>query len=265
MKFFQGGFTNMNFKKVATISIALNIALLLVGGYFVYSNMSGDDKKVVSSPEYKMESSEVSSATSDNNSNERERSPSYKVRTSIFNNAISVDTGVVFLGDSITNFNEWGEAFPYVKVYNRGISGDTTVGVMKRLNQIVALKPSKVFIMIGINDLGAKTPKEEILKNYNTILEKMKSELPDTKIFIESILPTKPLAKSKKLSNEDINWLNTELGKVAKENGHTFIDLHSLFVDQDGQLKGEWTVDGVHITGDGYKAWENEIKKYVYR
>lgn len=262
---YLGGCINMNLKKVATISIALNIALLLVGGYFVYSNMNSDDKKVVASPEYKIESSEVSSATSNNNSNERERSPSYKVRTSIFNNATSVDTGVVFLGDSITNFNEWGEAFPFVKTYNRGISGDTTVGVMKRLNQIVALKPSKVFIMIGINDLGAKTPKEEILKNYNTILEKMKSELPDTKIFIESILPTKPLAKSKKLSNEDINWLNKELERVAKENGNTFIDLHSLFADKDGELKGEWTVDGVHITGEGYKAWENEIKKYVYR
>ncbi|EMY5504739.1 platelet activating factor [Bacillus wiedmannii] len=254
----------MNLKKVATISIALNITLLLVGGYFVYSNVIGE-KKAILSPEYKIESSEVSSATSDSYGNQRERSPSYKVRTSIFNNATSVDTGVVFLGDSLTNFNEWGEAFPYVKTYNRGISGDTTVGVIKRLNQIVALKPSKVFIMIGINDLGAKTPKEEILKNYNTILGKMKSELPDTKIFIESILPTKPLAKAKKLSNEDINWLNIELEKVAKENGHTFIDLHDLFTDKEGQLKEEWTVDGVHITGDGYKAWEDKIKKYVYR
>ncbi|WP_242264285.1 SGNH/GDSL hydrolase family protein [Bacillus cereus group sp. BfR-BA-01422] len=255
----------MNCKKVATISIALNMAVLLVGGYFIYSSVNNDDKKVVESPEHKIESTEISSSTSDNNSNERERSPSYKVRTSIFNKATSVDTGVVFLGDSITNFNEWGEAFPYVKTYNRGISGDTTVGVMKRLNQVVALNPSKIFIMIGINDLGAKTPKEEILKNYNTILEKMKSELPDTKIFVESILPTKPLAKSKKLSNEDINWLNKELERVAKENGSTFINLHSLFIDKDGELKGEWTVDGVHITGEGYKTWENEIKKYIYR
>lgn len=100
----------MNFKKIATISIALNTALLLVGGYFVYSNIS-DDRKVVASPEYKIESSEVSSTTSDSNDNKRERSPSYKVRTSLFNNATSVDTGVVFLGDSLTNFNEWEKPF----------------------------------------------------------------------------------------------------------------------------------------------------------
>ncbi|OFD53570.1 hypothetical protein BWGOE4_51090 [Bacillus mycoides] len=265
----------MNTKKVATISITLNVVFFLLGGCFVYLNSKISfttnklslitNEKVEVPSESQLKSAEVSSSTSDNSDKKRAFSPIHKVRTSLFNNAVPVETGVVFLGDSLTDYNEWGEAFPHIKTYNRGISGDTTIGVMDHLNQVIALKPSKIFLMIGINDLAAKTPKEEVLNNYSEILKKLRLELPDTKVFIESILPVKPLSKSTNLNNEDINSINKELEKIAKKNNYTFINLHPLFTDKDGQLKKEWTVDGVHINGEGYKAWENEIKNYVYR
>ncbi|MGQ0516039.1 GDSL-type esterase/lipase family protein, partial [Bacillus sp. D-CC] len=92
-------------------------------------------------------------------------SPQYKVRSTLINSDNKLESGVLFLGDSLTDFNEWDEAFPGIKTYNRGISGDTTVGLIHRLNQVISLKPSKIFLMIGVNDLAAKTPKENVLKN----------------------------------------------------------------------------------------------------
>ncbi|MFE7373437.1 SGNH/GDSL hydrolase family protein [Bacillus cereus] len=266
----------MNFKKVATISIALNATLFLLGGYFVYLNggssfikdkmsfFTSDDREIETPSGPKVKSTEVSSSTDGNNDKKRSFTPLHKVRESVFNSAVSVETGVVFLGDSLTDYNEWGEAFSHVKTYNRGISGDTTIDVIDRLNQVIALKPSKVFLMVGINDLRAKTPKEEVVKNYNNIVKQLKTKLPETKIFIESILPIH-VSKPSNLNNEDVNWINRELDKIAKENEYTFINLHPLFTDKDGQLKKEWTVDGVHINGEGYKVWENEIKNHVYR
>ncbi|MES5896543.1 GDSL-type esterase/lipase family protein [Bacillus cereus group sp. RP43] len=266
----------MNFKKVATISIVLNAAFFLVGGYFVYSNegisyikdkvpfFTSDDREVETPSETKVKGTEVSLSTSDNNDKKITFTPLHKVRESVFNSAESVGTGVVFLGDSLTDYNEWGEVFPHVKTYNRGISGDTTIDVMYRLNQVMSLKPSKVFLMVGINDLRAKTPKEEVVDNYKNIVKQLKTDLPDTKVFIESILPVR-VSKPSNLKNEDVNWINKELEKIAKENEYKFIDLHPLFTDNDGQLKEAWTVDGVHINSTGYKAWENEIKNDVYR
>ncbi|PEJ99343.1 GDSL-type esterase/lipase family protein [Bacillus wiedmannii] len=263
----------MNFKKIAIISIVFNVAFLLFGSYFIYtkggisfvshkvSSLFASDSKVETPPTKKVQSS----LTSGGNEAKREFSVAHKVRTSVFNNDVSVDTGVVFLGDSLTNFNEWGEAFPHIKTYNRGIIGDTTVGVMNQLDRVISLKPVKVFLMIGINDLSAKTPKEQILKNYASILKKIKNDLPDTKVYIESILPIRDGSKFPNINNNDINWMNQELEKLVEENGYTFVNLHPLFIDENGELKENWSVDGLHINGNGYKVWEKEIKNYVNR
>ncbi|GMR65808.1 SGNH/GDSL hydrolase family protein [Bacillus sp. MN7755] len=265
----------MNLKKIAIISVVLNVAFLIIGGYFIYSNMNlySDSNKKVSvandnnerNVENKSNNSSTESISTEKNRDKKYSvSPQYKVRSTLINSDNKSESGVLFLGDSLTDFNEWDEAFPGIKTYNRGISGDTTVGVIHRLNQAISLKPSKIFLMIGVNDLAAKTPKENVLKNYKNILEQLTVKLPNTKIFIESMLPVKPLSKATNLNNSDINWLNKELEKLAEENNHTFIDLHSLFTDEKGELKKVWTVDGVHLNGEGYKIWENKIKSYVY-
>ncbi|WOA56396.1 GDSL-type esterase/lipase family protein [Bacillus mycoides] len=246
----------MNFKKIAIISITLNVVFLLLGGYFIYS------KGGVS-----FITNKVSSFASNSNDKNEEFSPAHKVRASVFKNAKPADTenSVVFLGDSLTDNNEWGEAFPTVKTYNHGIGGDTTVGVLDRLDQVISLKPSKVFLMVGINDLSAKTPKEEVLKNYSNIIKKITSELPNTKIFIQSMLPIMDVPDLSNISNNDIDWMNNEFEKIATEKGYTFINLHPLFADKKGELKKNLNIDGLHLNGEGYKVWENEIKNLVIK
>lgn len=243
----------MNFKKIAILSIIFNAVFILFGGYLIYSK--GGISFITN---------KFSTVLADSNSDKNEDfSPAHKVRASVFDNAKPIEDSVVFLGDSLTDNNEWVETFSDVKTFNRGIGGDTTVGVLDRLDQVISLKPSKVFLMIGINDLSAKTPKEDVLQNYDTILKRLSAGTPDTKVFIQSILPIMNIQDLSTISNKDINWTNEKLKKVASEKGYTFINLHPLFLDEKGELKKDLNVDGLHLNGKGYKVWENEIRNHV--
>ncbi|MGU3462973.1 GDSL-type esterase/lipase family protein [Bacillus sp. D48C] len=243
----------MNLKKIAIISIVFNVMFILFGGYLIYS------KGGISFITNKF-STVLANSSSDKNEG---FSPAHKVRASVFDNAKPIEDSVVFLGDSLTDNNEWVEAFSDVKTFNRGIGGDTTVGVLDRIDQVISLKPSKVFLMIGINDFSVKTPKEDVLQNYDTILNRLSAGTPDTKVFIQSILPIMNIQELSTISNKDINWTNEKLKKVASEKGYTFINLHPLFLDGKGELKKDLNVDGLHLNGKGYKVWENEIRNHV--
>jgi hypothetical protein len=89
----------------------------------------------------------------------------YHQRVSMFKKLPMTQGDIIFLGNSITEGGSWGELFGDEKVKNRGISGDFTVGVMQRMDEIVQRKPSKVFLMIGINDLSRNISPDSIVKN----------------------------------------------------------------------------------------------------
>ena len=78
---------------------------------------------------------------------------------------------VVFIGDSITDGAEWNELFPSLKIANRGISGDRTDGVLKRMDSIYSTNAKKAFIMIGLNDLLNGAEINSVVENYNSIIE----------------------------------------------------------------------------------------------
>ena len=98
--------------------------------------------------------------------------------------------GIVFVGDSLTeNYNVY-EYFKGYDVYNRGIGGDTTIGLLSRMEESVyALKPSIVVLLIGINDfeLVEGSSVNSIFENICTIISKIKEHCPDTKIILESL------------------------------------------------------------------------------
>ncbi len=96
---------------------------------------------------------------------------------------VEADKGaVVFLGDSITQ--GWGDAmggsFPGVKVANRGISGDTTRGMLIRLQEdVLSLQPAAVVLLMGTNDLEEKASPETIAANLKLILAELKARSED--------------------------------------------------------------------------------------
>lgn len=174
---------------------------------------------------------------------------------------------ICFLGNSLTQFFDFAEFFNDRRIKNRGIAGDHTFGVLQRIESIIQMKPSKIFIEIGINDLQMGIPLDSIAFNYNEILVRLQSECTQTQLFVQSILPTQsynremPSFTTTKI-NEEIRKLNTVLKKLCQSLSVTFIDLHPLFLE-NGYLKESYTVDGVHLSGEGYLIWMNELKPYL--
>ena len=97
---------------------------------------------------------------------------------------------IVFLGNSIIFWGEWAELLQSKHIKNRGIPGDMTFGVLERLDEVINGKPSRVFILIGINDIARGVPDSIILRNYERMIQRIKAGSSRTKIFFQTMLPT---------------------------------------------------------------------------
>ena len=170
---------------------------------------------------------------------------------------------ICFLGDSITDGCCWTELTGNSKVTNRGIGGDTAPWVLDRIDEVTAGKPAAVFLMIGTNDLawfGKTVP--ETAENITKIVDTIQKQSPKTKIYLQSVLPVID-GRNDKFDNKDIEEINPLLMKMAAEKKVTFINLAPAFKDATGQLKQEFTEDGLHLNGKAYLVWYGLIKQYV--
>lgn len=178
----------------------------------------------------------------------------------------------VFIGDSITELADLQDYFKDTIVINKGIIRDITYGVMNRLEKdVYELQPSKVFLLIGINDLYKKISNETIINNIEQIIKNIKINCPKTKIYLQSIYPinnsdNKKIIKEYFINrkNKDIIYINDHLKDIADNNGITYIDLYSHLIDDSNNLKIEYTYDGLHYTKTGYDKIFKIIKPYVY-
>ena len=179
---------------------------------------------------------------------------------------------IVFIGDSITDLyvlDDYYLDYP-LATYNRGIGGDTTEGVLKRLDvSVIDLKPSKVVLMIGTNDVNAKRDNEDILYTYRQIVNKLRIELPDTELYCMSIIPQgKGLEDyttvDVDLSTEKILYLNSEIAQIADEKGATYIDLFSCLVDENNYLREEYSDDALHLNAAGFEIWTGLMEQYLW-
>ena len=184
----------------------------------------------------------------------------YDRKVSLFEMLSENDVDVAMVGDSLTEGGRWEELFPDVKIINRGIGSDITSGVENRISSIVKTKPEKIFLMIGINDIALGVEQKNICQNIQNIIKKISGELPETEIYIQSILP---------VANDNINQktilnVNAELRKYCISNNVTYIDLYSDFVTDSGYMNAKFCdKDGLHLNGSGYKLWFENIKKYI--
>lgn len=183
------------------------------------------------------------------------------VRSSVFAN-LPKQKGIVFLGDSLTDNNEWQEFFEGQTIHNRGIGGETTGELLKRLDEIVQEQPSKLFIMIGTNDIAQGVSVSDMARNYRRIIQQIQSGSTSTAIYIQSILPSNSKLAAKIYSNATITEMNKEIENIAQSLDVTYVDLYSLFAIK-GQLDAKYTIDGIHLNGEGYKVWVEKISPYL--
>ena len=189
----------------------------------------------------------------------------YRLRALYFDLWPDPKDPVVFFGDSISHEGEWDKMFPNVKALNRGISGDTTLGLLNRQSEVIDLKPRTVFLLIGTNDLCFGRPVDQIADNYRRILARFKQELPETKIYVQSVLPINEQMHPprKYRNNKNIDALNQEIRKVTANYGYQWVEIAPSFRDTTGQLDKKLTRDGLHLSNQGYSVWQGAIAQYV--
>jgi lysophospholipase L1-like esterase len=174
---------------------------------------------------------------------------------------------VIFLGNSITQGGDWAKLTGDSTVINRGIGADVTFGLRTRLDDVTRRKPSKLFVLIGINDISKDIPDAVIAAEYRMLIDSVRAQSPQTKIFIQSILPLNPTVKNFPQHYDKqprVVAVNRLLQRMARETRATYIDLWPIFVDTHYHLDASLTGDGLHLNQAGYERWVAFLKRKGY-
>ena len=179
---------------------------------------------------------------------------------------------IVFLGDSITDFYDLDKYYKGYNVVNSGISGNQTISLINEIkNRVYIYNPTKVFILIGTNDLvDSNRTNEEIVENIEKIVNGIKENRPKAKIYVESIYPVNNTdnkkvvhSTTKTRSNKRIKKINILIKEMCKDNNIEYINLYDELVDEDGNLNIDYTKDGLHMSEEGYEIITKKLKKYL--
>ena len=168
---------------------------------------------------------------------------------------------LVFLGDSITQ--GWGgnltQLFPGIKTANRGISGDTTRGVLIRLQEdVIAFKPRGVVLLIGTNDLEEAATPEVIAGNIRLILAALKEHNPKLPVVLCNVMPS---SETKKRPAAQIRRINQLVFAALKDEPQvTYVDTFALFANTQGDAKPEEFPDLLHPNAAGYLKWTAALR-----
>lgn len=182
-----------------------------------------------------------------------------------------VDDNYLFLGDSITDFYDLDKYYEDLPVVNSGINGNRTTDILNDMkNRVYRYNPSKVFLLIGTNDIIDGKENDEIINNIKKIIELIKKNRPYAEIYLESIYPVNKTDNDKislsmvsSRDNDQITEINKKLKQYCDDKKITYIDLYSKLVDDEGNLKLDYTKEGLHLSDDGYKVVTEEISKYI--
>jgi len=188
----------------------------------------------------------------------------YMQRTTRFQKEPIVKNRIIFLGNSITEGANWPKLLEDSTVINRGIGGDITYSVIKRLDDIIVRQPSKLFILIGINDIGKDIPDAVIADNIATIIKKIQKACPATVIYLQSILPLNPTLPNFPQHYDKVSHVtgtNALLKPLAEKLQVRFLDLYPLFLDDKMLMNKNYTFEGLHLNQRGYEIWAKFLKE----
>jgi lysophospholipase L1-like esterase len=183
--------------------------------------------------------------------------PYYRARSDLFTQ-FEGNADVVMLGDSNTEGVDWHELLPGVRLLNRGIAGDTSAGVLNRLDEIIGRHPKVVFLMIGMNDLQAGVPIPQIKSNIGSIVDALAQK--QVRIILQNV----PYAarRYRRGLNDKVSELNRSLADFCSAPGVSCLDLNRVLADGEA-LSPSFASDGLHLNAAGYLAWKREISAFL--
>ena len=182
-------------------------------------------------------------------------------KTSWLNRTDADQQTIVFLGDSITQLwgDDLGGSFPEVHVANRGISGDTSRGVLIRVNEdVIALHPRAVVLLIGTNDIEEDTEPRVIAGNVELLTQTLERALPRVRILLCEVFPS---SASKRRPAATIRELNGLYGALAaRDHRITLVHTWSVYADENGDAKASEFPDLLHPNAAGYAKWAQILR-----
>lgn len=178
----------------------------------------------------------------------------------------------VFLGDSITAFQDWQSSFPGRQVQNFGRPGQTTAQILARMPRVEEQQPRALFLMAGVNDALQGIPVFTAASNYDHIVRSIQRDSPETEIYLISALPVTdrasstwpPLLTRAAEVNRWIAAMNRHISTLADGRKTIYVDVDGDFLLQE-QMNPVYTYDGVHLNRRGYRALRTDLLPFVYR
>lgn len=176
---------------------------------------------------------------------------------------------IVFFGDSLTGFYPVQDFFDDVTVYNRGIANDRTTDLLRRMQNVYDIAPRKLFLQIGTNDLGMGKKPQNVIDNIAKIIAILQEKVPNVQIYVISLYPVNrhkqfiSFISCQFRNNKKIIETNKLLKKFCAEKQLPFIDAYPSLTDCKGDLKVEYSVEGLHLNALGYDVMTGILKEYV--
>ncbi len=172
---------------------------------------------------------------------------------------------VSMLGDSLTAEGNWPALLPEHKMYNFGVSGETSEQIGRRAAEAARPGPDYIFLLAGINDFyprGGRNPVDRIVAAQLRLWAEVEARLPKGRLVVQSLLPVSE-EKFPPSLNRDIREVNRRLRLEAEKRGLGFLDLYEALADSSGRLPAELTYDGLHLKAAGYGKWAELIRSYL--
>ncbi|MEZ9473546.1 SGNH/GDSL hydrolase family protein [Vibrio splendidus] len=188
---------------------------------------------------------------------QRGHSMSRYIMTSDNHRHFSPNADLVMFGDSITEWAPWADIFRDVSMVNRGLAGDTTLGMLRRIGTTLNVKPKLVCFMAGINDLAQGYDVEHIYQNYIDMLKVWQEN--DIRILVQSTLYV-----GSKLQglNPLVELLNSKISEYCSLQGIAFLDVNSI-LSPNQLLSNEYSCDDLHLNAKAYQVWAEVLQPTV--
>lgn len=187
-------------------------------------------------------------------------------------NQISVlEPDIIFIGDSIVEYYPLQELFGTAKtIVNRGIRGYQTRLLLENLDaHLYGDAVDQIVLLIGTNDIGKDIPLNEALDNLERVIQSIARDYPLSQIKLLSILPVNEGEKYKQTvyirTNEKIReWNQAYEALTSAYMQVDFVPVYDSLIDSEGQLKKDYTTDGLHLSVAGYQALSEALKEYFF-
>ncbi|MEZ8509598.1 SGNH/GDSL hydrolase family protein [Vibrio splendidus] len=188
---------------------------------------------------------------------QRGHSMSRYIMTSDNHRHFSPNADLVMFGDSITEWAPWADIFRDVSMVNRGLAGDTTTGMLRRIDTTLNVKPKLVCFMAGVNDLAQGYDVDHIYQNYIDMLKVWQEN--DIRILVQSTLYV-----GSKLQglNPSVELLNTKISEYCAQQGIAFLDVNYV-LSPNQLLSNEYSCDDLHLNAKAYQVWAEVLQPAI--